>query len=157
MKKLTRKELTNRLDRLRQTCARYDGAKKKGGVWVNRCVTCGRVYPCNKIQGGHLISRICLPLRWDEKNVSPQCVGCNIFRNGAYIEYVHWFIEQYGGDVFDQYVEKYREWKTGKIPPASIQELRDIYNHWLKEGRALENKVGPLFPKSWAPEIDFLE
>lgn len=157
MKKLTRKELTNRLDRLRQTCARYEGAVKSKGEWVNQCVTCGKVHPCNKQTGGHFIVRGCYPLRWDEKNVHCQCNGCNMFRNGAYIEYSQWFIDKYGKDTFDQYVEKYRGWKTGKIPPFSIQELRDFYNHWLKEGRALENKVGSLFPKSWAPEIDFIE
>ena len=45
---LNRKELIKRLDQLRQTCARYEGAAKSKGEWVNRCVTCGKVHPCNK-------------------------------------------------------------------------------------------------------------
>lgn len=46
--KLTRRDIIKRLDRLRQTYARYEGAKKKNGTWVNTCVTCGAVLPCDK-------------------------------------------------------------------------------------------------------------
>lgn len=43
-KSLTRKELIKRLDCLRQTYARYEGARKRGGKWWNKCVTCGKDY-----------------------------------------------------------------------------------------------------------------
>ena len=154
---LNRKELVKRLDRLRQTCARYEGVSKSKSGWVSTCVTCGKTHPCNKQTGGHFIPRGCYPLRWDERNVHCQCNGRNMFRNGAYIEYSQWFIKEYGQEMFDKYVDTYQQWKQGKIPAFSIQELRDIYNKWLKEGRKLEEKVGSLFPKSWAPEIDFIK
>lgn len=74
MKRLTRKELIHRTDRLRQVYARYDGAKKGGKEWYNRCVTCGRLLNVKKLQGGHFIPRGCYPLRWDERNVNAQCL-----------------------------------------------------------------------------------
>lgn len=158
MKNLNRKELMKRLDRLRQTYARYENAKKKNGVWMNTCVTCGRPIRCDKANGGHFIGRGCIPLRWDKRNVHCQCPGCNLYRNGAYIEYSQWFINEYGQDVFDIYVNKYKSWKQGKLPALTMPELRELYNYWLKEGRELEKKVGQLFPKTWAPTApDFIE
>lgn len=72
--KLTRSDIIKRLDRLRQTYARYDGAKKVKGEWVNTCVTCGKRLPCDKQNGGHFCSRTCYPLRWDKRNVNCQCL-----------------------------------------------------------------------------------
>ena len=149
--KLTRKEIIKRLDKIRQTYARYEGAKKKNGTWVNTCVTCGAVLPCNKMNGGHFIPRACYPLRWDIKNVHCQCVRCNLYKNGAYLEYSQWFINEYGQKTFDLYVNKHREWQTGKTPALKMEELRDLYDLWLEKGRELEQKTGPLFPKSWEP------
>lgn len=148
--KLTRKELIKRLDRLRQTYARYEGAKKKNGEWYNTCVTCGKTVLCKEANGGHFCGRACYPLRWDEKNVHCQCVRCNLYNNGSYIEYSQWFINKYGKETFDRYVETFRKWKAGKIPATKIDELRDTYDFWLKKGRELEKKIGPTFPKSWA-------
>lgn len=152
MKTLTRKELIKRCDRLRQTYARYDGAKKKKGQWVNTCVTCGAELPCNKTNGGHFIPRACYPLRWDEKNVHCQCVRCNLYKNGAYIEYSLWFSKTYGFETFNKYTELYKQWQTGKIKTTKMDELKLIYDDLLKKGRALEKKVGEqLFPKTWEP------
>ena len=157
MKKLSRKELIKRIDRLFQACRRFDGAKKKGCIWYNRCVTSGQVLPMSKIQAGHWIPRGCYATRWDPTNCNPQSAHDNLYKSGAYIEYSKWYLDKYGLEKYNQMIETYTLHKQGKIPAFSIQELRDIYNKWLKEGRKLEEKVGPLFPKSWAPEIDFIE
>lgn len=154
MKTVTRKEIIKRLDRLRQTYARYEGAKKKNGIWVNTCVTCGAVFPCDKTNGGHFCSRSCYPLRWDEKNVHCQCVRCNLYKNGAYIEYSQWFIKKYGEETFNRYVDVYRKWQQGKLPALKINELRELHDFWLAKGRELEQKIGPTFPKSWEPLND---
>lgn len=157
--KLDRKTLIKRCDRLRQTMARYEGAKKKGGEWINQCVTCGQTVRVDKANGGHFVSRTCLPLRWDKKNVHCQCVRCNLYRNGAYLEYSQWFIAHYGQDTFDNYVNTYKSWQSGKISALRIDEIRSIYDDLLKEGRELEKKVGrELFPRTWtAFGPDFIE
>lgn len=154
--KLTRKDLIHRLDRLRQTCARYEGAKKKKGTWYNTCVTCGSVLPVSKLQGGHFCSRTCYPLRWDERNVHPQCARCNLYKSGAYIEYSQWFIKEYGQDTFDTYVNTYKQWQRGELPAYKMDELRELYDKWLKKGRELEKKVDEkIFPASWEKASDY--
>ena len=149
--KIDRKTIIKRLDKLRQTCARYEGAKKKNGVWINTCVTCRKPVPCDKANGGHFIPRACYPLRWDEKNVHCQCVHCNLYNNGAYLEYSQWFLEKNGPSCFERYVNTLRDWKAGKLPTVKMEELKSIYDYWLAKGRELEKKVGPLFPKTWEP------
>ena len=152
----TRKEMTKRLDKLSQTVQRCEGMWKKDGVWVSRCVTSGKVCPCfgkNCMQGGHFIPRGVKSLRWDERNLHPQCQRDNGFRNGAYIEYSNWFINRYGFDTYKEFMEIYEAHKQGKARPFNIQEIKDMYNYWLKKGRELEEKTDQqLFPKSWKEE-----
>lgn len=157
--KLDRKNLIKRCDKLRQTIARYEGAKKKGDVWLNTCVSCGQVVACDKANGGHFVSRSCYPLRWDKKNVHCQCVHCNLYKNGAYIEYSQWFIARYGQQTFEEYVELYKEWQSGKVRALRIDEIRNIYDDLLEEGRELEERVGrQLFPKTWSKIcLEFIE
>lgn len=158
---MDRRELTKRLDRLCQTCARYDGAKRRGSKWFNTCVTCGKKLPIEKLQGGHFIPRACYPFRWNDRNVHPQCISCNYYKNGAYVEYSQWFIKEYGEGSFNSYVDMYKSWQQGKLPALKIAEIREAYNYWLAKGRKLEQKTGPLFPKSWKPEpggcIDYIK
>lgn len=157
--KLDRKALIKRCDRLRQTIARYSGAKKKGGVWYNTCVTCGKTVRCDKANGGHFIPRACYPLRWDRLNVNCQCVACNLYKNGAYIEYSKWFLDKYGKVKFDTYVERYQDWRAGKTSAIKMAELKVIYDELLTEGRLLEKKLKlDLFPKTWVSfGPDFIE
>ena len=157
MKPIPRKELIKRLDRMRQTYARFEGAKKKNGKWYNRCVSCGAVVECSKANGGHFIPRSCYPLRWDERNVHCQCVRCNLFHSGAYIQYSQWFIKEYGTDVFNRYTDEFRSWQQGH-PAIKIDELKRAYDFWLNKIREMEKKTGPLIPKTWVPfGPDFLE
>lgn len=152
MKSLTRSQLIKRIDTLRQTCARYHGAKKSKGEWVNTCVTCGRILPCSKQNGGHWVGRTCYPLRWHPLNVHCQCPHCNLHLSGNPIAYNKFIIDTYGMDTFNQITDTYLRWKAGKIPAFKMSELKDIYDEWLAEGRKLEKKTGlELFPKTWLP------
>ena len=157
--KLDRRAIIKRLDKLCQTCARYRGARKRNGEWWNNCVSCGQPVLCSKANGGHLVGRSCYPLRWDEKNVNCQDVRCNLYKNGAYVEYSQWFIRKYGEDTFNKYVDLYREWQVGNIPALTMAELKEKHDFWLKKGRELEKKTGlQLFPKTWKEfGPDFIE
>lgn len=149
MKTLKRQELIKRIDRLFQACRRYDGAWKKNGQWYNRCVTSGMVLPIEKIQAGHWIPRGCYATRWDPTNCNPQSAHDNLYKSGAYIEYSHWYIEKYGMEKYEQMIQTYNLHKQGKIPAFKMDELRELYDKWLKKGRELEKKTGPIFPKTW--------
>lgn len=42
-----------------------------------KCYTCDSWHKVQHIQAGHFISRVWYGVRWNEKNVKPQCVVCN--------------------------------------------------------------------------------
>lgn len=153
---MTRRELEKRLDKLSQTVQRCEGMWKKDGVWVSRCVTCGKVCPCfgkNCIQGGHFIPRGVKATRWDARVVHSQCQRCNGFLSGNYIVYTKWFIDHYGFDTYKEFMEIYEAHKQGKARPHTLADIKQMYNYWLKRGRELEEKTGQqLFPKSWKEE-----
>ena len=48
-----------------------------------QCFTCGKVsHYKTGMQNGHFQSRSFLSTRFDEENCQPQCVGCNMFKQG---------------------------------------------------------------------------
>lgn len=147
---MKRADLIKRIDKLFQFCRRYDGAFKKNGEWYNTCVTSGQVLPMSKIQAGHWIPRAVYATRWNPKNCNPQSAHDNLYKNGAYIEYSHWFIKKYGMKEYEKMLDIYERHKQGKIPAFKMNELQQIYDYWLKESRELEKKIGEKkFPASW--------
>jgi hypothetical protein len=81
--------------------------------------------PYKKIQNGHFYSRGILSLRYDEQNCRPQCYGCNIARNGNYIEYYKRLEKEIGKGGMD-YLE-YKKHQVKKMGKADYQELIDVY------------------------------
>ena len=66
-----------------------------------KCVVCGK----SKAQGfvmqnGHVISRKCLALKYDEKNCHCQCSGCNKYHTHRPERYYAYFIHKYGEKKF---------------------------------------------------------
>ena len=151
-KPISVKLMESRMDRLAQTVSRCKGMKKINGVWASQCVTCGKWGPCfgaGAHQGGHFIPRGCRITRWEPMNIWPQCIACNNYRDGAYIEYSHWMMKNHP-EVYDGVIALYDQHKRGAAPKLSVIEKRALYNSWLKKGRGLEKKIGrTIFPKSW--------
>ncbi len=44
---------------------------------MTRCISCGKIKPFDKMQGGHFHSRRYMSTRWNEDNVNSECSGCN--------------------------------------------------------------------------------
>ena len=80
MKKKTTSQLKKQLDKLFSIYIRQRDASKIYAL--NDCVCCGITKHWSELQAGHYISRSHLSLRYDERNVWPCCVSCNIFKNG---------------------------------------------------------------------------
>jgi hypothetical protein len=79
MRKISRKGLINKLDRVFSEYIRKRDANKKG---MCKCITCSKQFAWNDIDAGHFISRKEMNTRWDERNVAAQCAYCNRFRYG---------------------------------------------------------------------------
>ena len=62
-----------------------------------QCFTCGCIKPYNKgMQNGHFQSRSFLSTRFNEENCQPQCVGCNMFKQGEQYKFALALDSKYG-------------------------------------------------------------
>ena len=62
-----------------------------------QCFTCGCVKHYKKgMQNGHFQSRGFLATRFDEENCQPQCVGCNMFKQGEQYKFAINLDAKYG-------------------------------------------------------------
>ena len=83
-KKPTRSKLVKKLDTVFSQYIRLSNADNNGYC---TCVTCNKTFHWKEIQAGHFISRKHYSIRWDERNVKPQCVACNVYRAGEQYKY----------------------------------------------------------------------
>ena len=83
-KKPTRSKLVKKLDTVFSQYIRRSNADNNGYC---TCVTCNKAFHWKEIQAGHFMSRKHYSIRWDERNVKPQCVTCNVYRAGEQYKY----------------------------------------------------------------------
>jgi len=125
-KKLSRSKLVKKLDTVFSKYIRVNSANKNGYC---TCVTCGVVKHWKEIQAGHFMSRKHYSTRWDERNVSSQCVSCNMFKQG----------EQYKFSLFlgkDQAEVLYLKSKeTVKFTNNELEEMIKDYEAKLNNDR----------------------
>ncbi len=105
-------------------------------LWIrNRdsgiCFTCGKQGEIKEMQNGHFCSRVHMSLQYDEKNCHCQCVGCNIFKDGAKDEYAAKIIQTYGQEVLFDLLRRKHDIKRFTIP--ELEEL--IKKYALDKGR----------------------
>ena len=76
-------------------------ADKEG---IIQCVTCKKRahWKGEGMQAGHFIAGRTLSLLFDDRNCHSQCYGCNVGRNGSYVEYFLYMEERYGREVIDE-------------------------------------------------------
>lgn len=97
-----------------------------------RCYTCGKIsYYKDGMQCGHFISRGNNTLRFSEDNCRVQCVGCNIFKNGNYIEFTLRLINEKG----QRFVEGLRKKgkKTKQFTTKDLDKIIYKYKHKIIE------------------------
>jgi Bacteriophage Lambda NinG protein len=82
LKKKSVSKLKKELDKVFSEYIRRKYANEKGEV---SCYTCGLTKVWREQQCGHFISRGYLATRFEEENVRPQCVGCNVFGGGKQV------------------------------------------------------------------------
>jgi len=101
----------------------------------DRCVCCGKsglgwFHPKDNpygLQVGHYVSRTVYALRWDLKNVHPQCSGCNYQHNNNPIPYTRFMLDHYGKEILDQLT-----FKRGQINKVSTPRLRELLEELQK-------------------------
>lgn len=73
------------------------------------------------IQVSHFVTRRIHAVRWNLKNVSGSCPGCNLRHNFNPVPYARYMIDTYGKEVLDElFVTK------NTVKKLSMSDLRDI-------------------------------
>ena len=108
---------------------KLDGVFSELVRWSNpaHCVTCGASHHRKKLQAGHFVSRVHLATRWDERNVHPQCMACNVWKRGSPAEFSLFLTTKYGPNILQELVDlKHSTVKfTRSDLEAKCQEYRE--------------------------------
>ena len=123
-KKLTRSKLVKKLDNIFSQYIRLSNSKNGNCT----CVTCGKVghWKNGGIQAGHFMSRKHYATRWNEDNVKPQCIGCNMFKAGEQYKFSLYL----GGKLSEELLQKSRE--TVKFADVDLLEMIEHYSNEVK-------------------------
>lgn len=119
-------KLVKKLDKIFSKWVRFKDAKK-GYV---KCITCGKIEPPEDCDAGHYISREVKALRWDERNVHPQCRQCNRFKEGRKDEYALALQRLYGKDILEELNKE--KWMPFRLDSLVLQEMIKDYKNKLK-------------------------
>lgn len=110
-----------------------DCVKTTGTVENGACITCGNIHPYSSLQAGHFISRAHYAIRYDERNVNAQCVGCNMFKHGAVEEYFIRLEEMHGRPVVDELLSLKHQ--TRRFQRSELEGMIGDYKTKLEELR----------------------
>jgi hypothetical protein len=117
-----RRTLIDKVDRAFNRTIKQKHAN--AGGWVE-CCTCGIAMHWQEADAGHFIKCQHMAVRWDERNVHPQCQQCNHWKGGAQDEYARFIIKKYGIETFDELMTLKRT--TRKYTMAELRELLEQY------------------------------
>lgn len=104
---------------------RYSNADIDGYI---RCVTCNVPKPVKEMHAGHFLhSSKANFVSYDERNIHPQCPGCNTYRGGNLIEYTLYMQDKYGPEI----VEELKRLKQS--PPMKRADFEEVIERLQKE------------------------
>ena len=103
--------------------SRYIRQKYADDNGMVQCFTCSFREHWKKLQNGHLVSRYYLATRFDERNCRPQCLTCNVYRNGRTPEFADRLSKELGEGIVK---ELYREAQK-IVKDLPYQKLIDEY------------------------------
>jgi hypothetical protein len=119
-KKPTRSKLVKKLDTVFSIYIRRSNADNNGYC---TCVTCNKAFHWKSIQAGHFMSRKHYSIRWDQRNVKPQCVACNVYRAGEQYKYSLYLGKELSDELYNL---------SNKIMKFSSLELQEMINYYTK-------------------------
>lgn len=129
MKKKKRKiNLKKKLWGIFSRFIRLSHADENGMV---RCFTCGALKNWKEAQAGHYHhGTVSLNLYFDERNVKPQCVRCNMWLSGNGAEYALGLQRLYGPQILET-LDAEKNMRD-KYYDSELQSMIDMYKMKLK-------------------------
>lgn len=122
MRKISRKGLIAKVDSLFSRFIRQKHADEFGMVV---CVTCGTRMKWQEAQAGHWIKRGHAAVRWDERNVYPQCSGDNLYKDGLQDVMAGHILNTHGPDTLQELLRL--KATTRRWTMAELRELAERY------------------------------
>lgn len=104
------------------------------------CWTCGKKgLVGSDFQGGHFIRDSVggVILRYDENNIHPQCMSCNIFKGGNEGEYTMKMLDEYGKEFVEEMFRLKHQAKT----KWSLQDYKEKIEYYKEKIKELHGKV----------------
>lgn len=93
---------------------------------VVNCVSCGKPEHWKNLHAGHYIPKsLGLSIYFEEKNVHPQCAGCNTFRHGNLSMYALALKEKYGEGILEE-LDEIRKQQV-KFSKSDYREMIEKY------------------------------
>lgn len=125
-KKPTISRLEEKLDGLLSRYVRLGAADVGGTV---SCTTCPKLMHWKEAHCGHWVKRQHRAVRWDERNLGPQCPRCNLYLGGAQDEFSKHIIAQHGVDVHDELLRL--KHSVFKVTRSFLEEKIEDYKEKL--------------------------
>jgi hypothetical protein len=133
-KKATVRALKKHADVLFSEYIRRKAANHSG---MACCCSCLKWYHISNMDAGHYVSRRNNSLRYDERNVHPQCRRCNRFQEGNKAGYTLYLQKKYGPNIIADLNQEQFVVKRFKV--HELQALIKDLNAKLKELRERGN------------------
>ena len=130
-------KLKKELDKFFSLYIRLRDADSNGLVF---CFTCGRSkHYKSGMQNGHFQSRSFLATRFNEENCQPQCVGCNMFKQGEQYKFAINLDSKYGEETAEEL--QFLARKTVKFSRVDYEDKISYYKeavNKLKKDKGIE-------------------
>lgn len=123
---ISRSGLIKKVDAAFSHFVRKNHADENGNV---KCYTCQKVMHWKEADAGHWIKRGHASVRWDERNVKPQCQRCNHFLDGAQDAFAVALLQEYGPETLEELMRLKHTAK--KWTMYELRELLEQYRELL--------------------------
>ena len=99
-------------------------------IYGKKCYTCDRQADGSGLHCGHFIpSSVCgISLRYNLRNLRPQCYNCNINLGGNGAEYYRRMVEEVGQEEVDKLFQE-----KNKITKWSLTDYQDLIDKYTKQ------------------------
>jgi hypothetical protein len=131
-------ELEQILDHEVSLHVRASAAVELGLGGLVPCYTCGTMYVWKALEAGHYIGRSNRGVRWDLRNIRPQCTKCNSYQEGKHWQFRKNLVVELGEkevEDLEQVAGMWSEYHHGK--PWLIEQIKD----WREKNKKLRRML----------------
>jgi hypothetical protein len=109
--------------------------RARNSVGMCKCCSCLKWFHWTNMDAGHYVSRNHNSLRYDDRNVHPQCRKCNRFQEGNKAGYTLYLQSKYGPQVIADLNNE-----QNVITRFQVSELQEMIKNYNAELRELRKK-----------------